>query len=288
MVGVILGSLIAASLLSARRGMLMRTSERLAGILGGSPARIPENVVGGSSTARASAARWLSSHPKAIALGAALIGGFVVGRLAGPIGVPLGAVLGAAVPWSLHRRTGRRRAEALERQLAELVETVALGVRSGLALSRALTFAAAEAGLPISEVLERMTAEQALGTPLEVALGHFAESLSTDDARLFVSVLTVHAKSGGNLAGALDEVTSTIRHRIAVRRELRALSAQGRISGAVLGSLPIAFFLVLASTSHRELAPVYRSAPGVGMVAGGLVMQALAYIWIRRLMRVHI
>jgi tight adherence protein B len=284
---LLLGSLIAASLLLARRGVLLRAGEHLVVIAGGTAARAPQ-VAGKSSSPAVSSARWLGSRPRLAASFAGLIGAFVVSRLAGPIGLPLGAALGAAAPLSLARRTARRRAEALERQLAELVEAVALGVRSGLALNRALTFAAGEAAHPISVMLERLMAEQALGTPLEVALAHFSEAMSTDDARLLVSVLTVHAQTGGNLAGALDEVTTTIRHRIAVRRELRALSAQGRISGVVLGSLPIAFFLVLAATSHRELGPVYRSAAGVAMVAAGLVMQALAYLWIRMLMKVRL
>src|SRR5439155_26128701 len=131
-------------------------------------------------------------------------------------------------------------------------------------------------------------AEQALGSPLEVALADFGEALSTDDARLFVSVLTVQAQTGGNLAGALDEVTTTIRHRIAVRRELRALSAQGRISGVVLGSLPIAFFLVIGTTSHQELAPAYRPVAGMVMVGVGPALEGVAFLWIRRLLRVRL
>jgi tight adherence protein B len=284
---LLFASLVAASLLLAGKGVLLRATEHLVVIAGGTVPQAPE-VTGNPSRPDTSGGRWLGSRPGLAASGAGLIGAIAVGKLAGPIGVPLGAALGAAVPLSLARRAARRRAEILERQLAELVEAVALGVRSGLALNRALTFAAGEAAHPISEMLDRLMGEQALGTPLEIALARFAEALSTDDARLLVSVLTVHIQAGGNLAGALDEVTTTIRHRIAVRRELRSLSAQGRISGAVLGSLPIAFFLVLAVTSHRELAPVYRSAAGIAMVAAGLVMQALAYLWIRMLMKVHV
>jgi len=82
-------------------------------------------------------------------------------------------------------------------------------------------------------------------------------------------------------------VAATIRHRIAVRRELRALSAQGRISGSILGALPIAFFLVLAATSHHDLAPVYRSPAGIAMISSGLLMEGLAFLWIRRLLRVE-
>jgi tight adherence protein B len=286
MVELAFGSLVGAFLLSVGRAVFLRTRERLIGLVDGR-AEVAEGT-GGPSRAGKSVGRWLSSSPRITAVGAGLIGAVFVGRLAGPVGVPLGTVLGASIPFSIARRTVRRRAEALERQLGDLVEAVALGVRSGLAVARALASAGEEAAPPLSGLLGRMMAEQALGTPLEVALRGFANALSTDDARLFVSVITVHSKSGGNLAGALDEVAQSIRHRMGVRRELRALSAQGRISGAVLGSLPIAFFLVLAATSHRELAPVYRSGPGVAMIATGLGLQALAFVWIRRLMKVRI
>ena len=73
-----------------------------------------------------------------------------------------------------------------------------------------------------------------------------------------------------------------------MRRELRALSAQGRVSGGVLGSLPLLFFLVLAATSRRELEPIYRSAPGMAMIGGGLLMQGIAYVWIRTMLRVEV
>jgi tight adherence protein B len=123
---------------------------------------------------------------------------------------------------------------------------------------------------------------------VERALETFAQALGTDDGRLFVLILTIHQRSGGNVAGALEEVASTIRHRVAVRRELRALTAQGRVSGTILGALPIGFFLVLATTSRGELVPIYRSAAGIAMVTAGLVLEALAYLWIRRLLKVQV
>ena len=213
--------------------------------------------------------------------------GFVGMRLAGPIGLVLGLVSGAMLPRVLKRRHEGERAAKLERQLAEVVETCSLAVRAGLSIAQALDFAANEAEAPMNQVLSRALGEQQVGAPFETALLHFGESLATEDARLFVLVVSTHARSGGNLAGALDEVVSAIRHRIEVRRELRALSAQGRVSGAILGSLPIAFFLVIAGTSHRELGPVYRSPAGIGMVTAGLLMEAVAYVWIRRLIRVQ-
>ncbi len=170
---------------------------------------------------------------------------------------------------------------------AMVVETTALAVRSGLSIAQALEFASEEIGSPMREFMRRLIAERAVGAPLDDALGRFGEALDSDDARLFVLILSIHLKTGGNVAGALEEVAATVEHRVLVRRELRALTAQGRISGAILGALPIGFFLVLATTSQRELAPVYRSTAGIFMLVTGLLLEGLAYLWIRRLLRVH-
>jgi len=204
------------------------------------------------------------------------------------VGLVAGVVAGALVPGLLRRQSRRRRDLLLEGQLAEVVEATSLGVRSGLSIRQALEFAAGEIPSPMAPHLGRLLAEQSVGTPLEDALDGFADQLDSDDARLFVLILSVHARSGGNLAGALNEVASTIHHRVEVRRELRALTAQGRISGAILGTLPIGFFLVLAAASHRDLEPVYHSRAGVAMIAAGLLLEGLAYLWIRRLLRVKI
>jgi tight adherence protein B len=207
---------------------------------------------------------------------------------AGPIGGLVGVVLGIGGSRFRTRRGARADMERIEAQLADLAESASLGLRSGLSVTSALTAARAEAEPPLREHLDRLADEQSLGVPFDVALARLGDGVGTDDARLFVLVTSIHARSGGDLAGALDEVTQTIRHRIAVRRELRAASAQGRISGLIMGSLPIAFFLFLSVTSHERLAPVLRSGPGMAMVGAGLALEGLAYLWIRRLLRVEV
>ena len=224
----------------------------------------------------------------ALAVAASLPAGLVASRLAGPAGAVVAVIAGALVPAAWSRRRSRAGSAKLETQLAEAVETCALAVRAGLSITQSAGFAAQEAEEPLRPLLARISEEQRLGTPFQEALEHFGEALDSDDARLFVLVVTTHARSGGNLSGALDEVAATIRHRIEVRRELRALSAQARVSGAILGSLPIAFFVVLAGTSQRELGPVYRSPAGIAMVIAGLVLEAIAYTWIRKLIRVEV
>ena len=217
-----------------------------------------------------------------------VVAGAVGLRVAGLPGLLAGPVAGAVLARARRRRRSRQRKDALERQLAEFVESSALAVRTGYSVIQAIEFAASEAEEPMAGLALQMFEERRVGVPFDDALEHFGTALNSEDARLFTLIVRIHSKSGGNLAGALEEVGATIRHRISVRRELRAFTAQGRVSGAILGSLPIGFFIVLALTSRRELAPVYRSSAGISMIALGLVMEALAFVWIRRLLQVEV
>jgi tight adherence protein B len=230
----------------------------------------------------------LAANARVLAVVCAVGGGLAGSRVAGPAGLVAGALSGCFAPVLVERRRRRWKMEALERQLAEVVETVALAVRSGLSIAQSLEFAASEIGLPMRELLDGLIGRRGVGVTMEEALDWFGRSIGTDDAAMLVLILSIHYRSGGNVAGALEEVAATIHHRVTVRRELRALTAQGRVSGTILGALPIGFFLVLASTSQRELAPVYRSGAGIAMLATGLMMEGLAYLWIRRLLRVHV
>jgi tight adherence protein B len=249
----------------------------------------PSNTEGGQRvTVEGRPSRWLRRQSwlagAGLGAGAAAAGWMVAGPMGGVIGVAAG-VGGAS---ARRRRRHRSHSELLEGQLADLAESVSLGLRSGLSVVQALEFSRAEAGSPIRAHLDRFVDQQELGVPFDLALERLGHDLDTDDARFLVLVTGIHARSGGDLAGALDEVGRTIRHRIGVRRELRAASAQGRISGVIMGSLPIAFFLFLAITSHNKLAPILRSGPGMAMVGGGLALEGLAYLWIRRLLRVEV
>jgi tight adherence protein B len=208
-------------------------------------------------------------------------------QLAGLPGTILGVTAGAAGIRMLDRRTARSRTQAVERQLADLVDACTLAVRGGASVSQAFEVAASEVEEPMASIVGRAVSEQRLGASFDSVLSSISSAIGSEDARLFALVMGIHHRSGGNVAAPLEEVAATVRQRVAIRRELRALTAQGRISGAVLGILPVAFFVVLATTSHRELAPVYRSAAGAAMVVGGLVLEAIAYVWIRHLLKVE-
>lgn len=234
------------------------------------------------------ASAWLAALARVastIGAGAAAVG--VGWSLGGPATAIVGGLVAAIAIRARRRRNALPDARALDQQVGELAEAISSGVRGGLSIAQAVEFAAAEAGPPLTEAADEFLSARDVGVPFQTALGRLAERIGSDEALLLALVLGVHHRSGGNVAGALDEVARTVRHRLRLRAELRALTAQGRISGLVLGVLPVGFFLVLALTSRDQLRPVLASAPGAVMLLVGFLLEGLAFLWIRRLLRVE-
>ena len=283
---VVLGGLAAHLWWRAGRGVEV---ERL--VLALDPARAAKSDARTNSATRGAASsveQRLRERPAVPVVVCGLLTGALGFVLAGLPGGIAGGAVGAVAPRSLARRRAARTGAALDRQVGEFADGVASAVRGGLSISQAVTFAAEEAEPPLRRAASALLGTIEVGTPLTESLEGFADSVGTDEARLLALVLGVHHRSGGNVAAALDEIRSTIRHRLDLRRELSALTAQGRISGAILGVLPVAFFLVLSLTSRSELEPVVRSPVGAVLVTTGLALEALAYLWIRRLLRVDV
>lgn len=213
---------------------------------------------------------------------AALVGWLV----AGPPWAVIGAVVAVAVPSTVRRRGAARRAAALDEQLADAVRSIGAGMRAGLSVPQAIGHAAREGERPLSDAFRRVVDTVDLGGELDAALQDWAAEVGSEDARLVVGVLGLHRRTGGDLPRVLDQVASTLRERTSAAREVRALTAQARLSGAILGLLPIGFFGFLWLTSRGEIEGAFGSPVGVGAVVTGLVLEALAFLWIRKLLEV--
>ena len=185
------------------------------------------------------------------------------------------------------RRTAARSA-LLEDQLAEAVSSLAAGLRAGLSLTRAISFAGREAEQPLASSLAAVADRSELGVPLERALADWAADTGSPDARLLAGVLDLHRRTGGELPAVLDGVAATLRERRAAAREVRALTAQARLSGAILGLLPIGFFLFLSVAAREDIAAAFHSSAGIAAMVLGFTMQGLAFVWIRSLLRVDV
>src|SRR5439155_19943870 len=112
----------------------------------------------------------------------------------------------------------------------------------------------------------------------------WSSSMGSDAARLLAGVLRLHRRSGGDLPPVLDEVATTLRERRAAAREIRALTAQARLSGSILGLLPIGFFAFLWLTSRRDIEGALGTPAGLASVLLGLGLEVGAFFWIRALL----
>lgn len=184
------------------------------------------------------------------------------------------------------RRCNSRLAAALDEQLADAVRSFAAGMRAGFSVPQAIAFAAREGEPPLATALARIVDSVGLGGGLDDALERWATEVGTADARLVVGVLALHRRSGGDLPRVLDQVAATLRERSSAAREVRALTAQARLSGAILGLLPIGFFAFLWMTSRGDIEGAFDSPIGVGAVVAGLVLEGVAFLWIRSLLEV--
>ena len=219
----------------------------------------------------------------ALALPFATAVGMSVARVPGAI---VGCVAAIAAPHVAARRHAATARTLANEQLTDAVGAIAAALRAGLSLAQSMAFAAGECGAPLGPALAAISDRAGVGMPLGASIDTWARADGGRDSRLVAAVLGLHRRSGGDLPAVLDRVSETLRDRRSAARELRSLTAQARMSGTILGLLPIVFFCFLAVTSPSDLRAALESPAGATAIVVGFVMQAAAFLWIRRLLRV--
>jgi tight adherence protein B len=221
------------------------------------------------------------------AMGAAVVVSSAAGfAMAGSIGAAAAGTACAILPIARRRRRDAAETAALEDGLADAVAAIAAAIRAGRSMAGALDEAASTVPPPLGPRLAALVDRVSLGVPVERAVTELADAVPGPDARLVAAVLGLHQRSGGDAPAVLDRVARTLRDRRASAREIRSLTAQARLSGAILGFLPIGFFLFLSVTARADVERALGSTAGLTAIVVGLAMQAVAFVWIRRLLRI--
>ncbi len=203
----------------------------------------------------------------------------------GPALAAVAAVASVAGPLAALFACAGRADRLLEGALPELLEAMARSLRSGASLRQAVEEAAAAPGL-VGHDLRLVTAEVAAGVSLVTALDRWGRRRPLPGVRLAVSALGLGAETGGAHARALDGVAATLRARSAVAGEVRALSAQARLSAVVIVVAPLGFSALAAATDERTAA-FFGTPLGLACLAAGLALDAVAALWMHRLSRVE-
>ena len=144
---------------------------------------------------------------------------------------------------------------------------------------------ARETESPTAEEFRRLTVETRLGRDFPDALRALAARVRSQDFEWVVQSLEIHRDVGGDLAEVLDAVSGTIRDRNRVRRQVRALSAEGRMSAIVLVALPFVLAAVTAVLDPEYVGELTASGAGIGMIAGGGVLLAIGGVWLHRIVK---
>ena len=194
--------------------------------------------------------------------------------------------------WLLARlwlRRGMNRArQEFEEGLPSTLALLASSLRSGLTFAQALDTVVQEGSGEIARQFRRALLEVKVGNSLEDALVRVAERMKSEDLAWTVTGLMIQREVGGSLSKILDTSAETISRRAELRREVRTLSAEGRLSAYVLAGLPVVIFLFLLATRPQYIAIFWSEPIGIVMMIAMLAAFATGWVWVNKLVKVEV
>jgi tight adherence protein B len=196
------------------------------------------------------------------------------------------APLAGAVPLLLVRRACSKRLAKFEEQFPDAIDLIARALRAGHAFPTGLLMVADEAPAPIGPEFKLVYDRQNFGMPLNDALKGLAERVPILDARFFATAVLTQRETGGNLSEVLDNLATVIRDRFKVKRQVRVLTAHGRITGWILSALPVGLAVLISFVSPDHMQTMITDPLGIRMLAIAGTMQVVGTVIIRKLVNV--
>ncbi|MSR52233.1 MAG: type II secretion system F family protein [Gemmataceae bacterium] len=223
-----------------------------------------------------------------VAIGFAFIGGMISTLLVNVYVAPVGAGLLFSLPfvWLWWKRNARLKKFAA--QLPEAMELVARALRAGHSLAAGLHVVAGESPEPVSREFGRVYEEQNLGVSLEDALGHMCDRVPNLDLRFFVTSVNIQRQTGGDLAEILDRIGHIIRERFKILGQVKALTAEGRLSGVVLIAMPIGLFLMMLHMKPDYVSVLWTDPMGVKMSIGAIILMLIGSYAIKKIVDIKV
>jgi tight adherence protein B len=191
------------------------------------------------------------------------------------------------MPYSFVKMARNRRMIKFEEQFPEAIDLLARALRAGHALTTGLQMVGEEMAEPVGPEFRLLFDQQNFGMPLPQALKAFADRIPILDARFFVTAVLTQRDAGGNLSEVLDNLASIIRDRFRVKRQVRVISAHGRITGWILSALPVSLALFFAFSSPETYRKFYTDPLGIKMIVFALSLQVVGVFVIRKIVQIE-
>ena len=197
------------------------------------------------------------------------------------------APLFAMIPYVIVRMARTKRLAKFEEQFPEAIDLVARALRAGHAFPTGIQMVADEIAEPVGAEFKLVYDRQNFGMPLQDALKGLAERVPILDARFFATAVLTQRETGGNLSEVLDNLSSVIRERFKVKRQVRVLTAHGRITGWILSALPPTLAGILTFISPDNMKLMITDPLGIQMIVVGATMQVLGTVVIRKVVNIR-
>lgn len=217
-----------------------------------------------------------------IAVAFGMFGGLLFGFWVGLL-LFVGAIFAARFNVS---RLARKRSEKFIAQLPGTLQLMAGGLRAGYALSQSVEHVANETDAPTSDEFHRLSTEVRLGRDFSESMHAMADRLGAEDFTWVVHAIDIHREVGGDLAEVLDKVHATMRDRNFVRRQVSAVSAEGRYSAYMITSLPFVVALLLSITNPAYIGRLFEDTRGYLVIFAALAQISIGTVWMRALVKV--
>lgn len=204
------------------------------------------------------------------------------------LGGVLGLVAGMVIPAFTLRFLANRRGKKFDAQLPDVLTLVASSLSTGFSLLQALDAVAKDAAEPASKEFSRALAETRIGADVSDTLERMSVRMDSDNMRWTSMAIRIQREVGGNLAETLRTTAGTLREREALRRHVRALSAEGRLSAYILIGLPIGIFLYTMQTNREYVELLWTRPLGLAMMGMGIISLGIGVFWMRKVVDVQV
>lgn len=225
----------------------------------------------------------------AAGLGLSVIAGVVAGLFArSTIAAGVGFLFVLLLVAAAIQFAGTREKRVFERQLPDTLTLLSTSLRAGYSLLQAVEAVAAEAPQPTGREFGRSIAESRLGRPVVDTMQAIAERMRSQDFQWAVMAIEIQREVGGNLAEVLQTVADTMRQRNRLKGEIRALTAEGRLSAIVLALLPVVLFAFLYTTNRGYLEPLFSVTAGLIAIGAGLGLMGAGIYWLKKIVDIEV
>ena len=215
-----------------------------------------------------------------LTLGPGLVGVLLNMELVAVLGI---CVIGFAIPPIMVQRSRAKQQQLFNKQLGESLTIMSNCMRSGYSFQQAMHSISREMPPPVSTEFGRVVREMNYGATLEQALHHMSQRVNSKDFDLLISAVITSSQVGANLSEILDTISETVTDRIRIREEVRVFSAQGRMSGIIIGLLPVVVILFLLILNPSYLTDFIRHPLGKGLLISSVFLEGIGFFLINRI-----